>query len=340
MRSVISTAVLATALFSQAFAARGSPHRHGHQHLHAKKAEDFPKRAVGDMVVATIDGVVVSWANNYDGGATASVASSAAATSVAASSSTSAAAAVKVVAKASSSSSKSAAATSSSASSKTSSASQSSSTASSGTLSSMLSANKITEIDNPSYDGCPIGIGSGGAFEFEITNDASEDIVIVLWSSNGQEGDWDAQSVQVNAPNLTFALGCGETESISFNPSAFVGGSISGAFSVLSSKSAMVNAYISNTWGEFTVTESNIFSTLDVSRILNLNGNGMSIQLYESKGGSKTCLSDMTTCVYLAEDSISGCVAGTPGTSVNAANTAGGCMFSSTTGYASVSISD
>ncbi|EGC47378.1 conserved hypothetical protein [Histoplasma capsulatum var. duboisii H88] len=39
---------------------------HGHQHLH-KRAND--KRAVGDMVTATINGQVVSWVNQYAGGA-------------------------------------------------------------------------------------------------------------------------------------------------------------------------------------------------------------------------------------------------------------------------------
>ncbi|PGG98570.1 hypothetical protein AJ79_08823 [Helicocarpus griseus UAMH5409] len=38
---------------------------HGHQHLHKNK------RAVGDMVTATIDGKVVSWKNEYGGGAPA-----------------------------------------------------------------------------------------------------------------------------------------------------------------------------------------------------------------------------------------------------------------------------
>ncbi|KAI1917157.1 target of Sbf [Ophidiomyces ophidiicola] len=38
--------------------------RHGHGHLHRKTAE---KRAVGDVVTATIDGKVVQWVNNYDG---------------------------------------------------------------------------------------------------------------------------------------------------------------------------------------------------------------------------------------------------------------------------------
>ncbi|KAI1355379.1 putative TOS1-like glycosyl hydrolase-domain-containing protein [Xylaria sp. FL0043] len=41
--------------------------RHGHQHLHKKHHEHNQERAIGDMVVATIDGQVVSWLNNYAG---------------------------------------------------------------------------------------------------------------------------------------------------------------------------------------------------------------------------------------------------------------------------------
>ena len=43
-------------------------HRHGQEHAHHPKRDHAPgRRAVGDMVVATIDGQVVSWANEYAG---------------------------------------------------------------------------------------------------------------------------------------------------------------------------------------------------------------------------------------------------------------------------------
>jgi len=51
-------------------------HNHGHAHLHKKHAEE-EKRA--DMVTAVIDGVAVSWENNYFGGAPAAAATPAAA---------------------------------------------------------------------------------------------------------------------------------------------------------------------------------------------------------------------------------------------------------------------
>ncbi|KAI0397404.1 TOS1 protein [Xylariaceae sp. FL0594] len=48
-------------------AAKPRARRHGHQHLHKKRHQHHQERAVGDMVVATIDGQVVSWKNTYAG---------------------------------------------------------------------------------------------------------------------------------------------------------------------------------------------------------------------------------------------------------------------------------
>lgn len=62
---------------------RRHAHGHAHQHLHHARASEpaGSKRALGDMVTATIDGIVQTWANNYAGyGAqTTSIAAAAAA---------------------------------------------------------------------------------------------------------------------------------------------------------------------------------------------------------------------------------------------------------------------
>ncbi|MCJ1369415.1 hypothetical protein MMC20_000626 [Loxospora ochrophaea] len=54
----------------------GRPHRLRHDNFH--KREQEAKRAVGDMVTATIDGQVVTWVNEYAGGAPAAATSAAA----------------------------------------------------------------------------------------------------------------------------------------------------------------------------------------------------------------------------------------------------------------------
>lgn len=69
--------------------ARRHAHGHGHQHFHEHNKEireaheiaDVEERAVGDVVIATINGKVVSWINNYGGSATATPTASSAAKS-------------------------------------------------------------------------------------------------------------------------------------------------------------------------------------------------------------------------------------------------------------------
>lgn len=66
--------------------------RHGHQHLHKKQSEK--EKRDGDMVIATIDGQIVSWVNDYTGeAATTTTAAAAAATFVKSGKTTTAAAA-------------------------------------------------------------------------------------------------------------------------------------------------------------------------------------------------------------------------------------------------------
>ncbi|GAB7354707.1 hypothetical protein MBLNU459_g5124t1 [Dothideomycetes sp. NU459] len=110
-------------------AKRSAMHRHGHahEHLHKHKREAAEnKRQVGSEVIATIDGQVVSWINEYSGEAT-TAAASAATTSAAATSAAASSAATSLtfsaVAKAASVASSSAAASSSSSSSSSSSGS-------------------------------------------------------------------------------------------------------------------------------------------------------------------------------------------------------------------------
>jgi len=74
--------------------------RHGHEHVEKHKrnahseAQEAEKRAIGDVVIATIDGQVVSWLNNWSGESTVAAAptSAPAATSAAAPAETSVAA--------------------------------------------------------------------------------------------------------------------------------------------------------------------------------------------------------------------------------------------------------
>lgn len=342
MRSAITTAVLATAIFGQAFGAR--VHRHGHEHLHEKKAEDAGKRSVGAMVTATIDGKVDTWVNEYAG---PGVALSSAASSVAAAASsvvTSAAAAAVSTTKKSSKGKTS----------KTSSAaaaSSSTSTSSSGTSSSLTSADK-TRLDtmgvliseNPTYSSdSAMGVGSGGPFVLDFTNESDDDIVLVLWSGTG----YTAMAVCESTADFTISLAKHESTTISFNPDKASGASISGAFAAIYPDTVINYAgQVGNTWGEFTFVTSSEFSTLDVSRLVEQSGNSLSIQNYQSKGGSSTCLSNMDTCVFVCTDSaspcayaIENCTVGAAGNTVDTSRQDGGCDYEGTSGYSAVTFS-
>lgn len=69
--------------------ARRHAHGHGHQHFHehnkeireAQELAELAERAVGDVVVATINGKVVSWVNQYDGNKAVAAATPAASSS-------------------------------------------------------------------------------------------------------------------------------------------------------------------------------------------------------------------------------------------------------------------
>lgn len=150
-------------------AKRSAMHRHGHahEHLHKHKRDAAAKRSVGDEVIATIDGQVVSWVNEYTGEATSS-ASAAEATSV----SLTLSAQVKAATVAAASSAESSAAASSSASA-TAAASSSSSSSSSGSWSRSAYYNAAAgTADGVTFLNHNGGTGSG-VFDYEFGNSLS-----------------------------------------------------------------------------------------------------------------------------------------------------------------------
>lgn len=166
--------------------------RHGHEHLakhkrHAHEhAQEAEKRALGDVVVATIDGQVVSWLNNWSGESTTAAAATstpAAATSAAVEATSSAVtfeALNRVVAgsSASSASSSVAASSSSAAASSSSAATSSSSAAATETASSGSWTRKAYySSESGSADGVVFlnhnGGSGSGVFDYEFGNSLS-----------------------------------------------------------------------------------------------------------------------------------------------------------------------
>ena len=96
-------------------------------------------------------------------------------------------------------------------------------------------------------------------------------------------------------PLITYSLAAGQSITLSFS------NQVSGAWSAIYSDTVMFDGMISNTIGEFTF--AGIYSTVDVSRLVNMNGHSMSIV------GPK-CTSDMNTCVFECPTGKNSCMTG------------------------------
>jgi len=122
-------------------------------------------------------------------------------------------------------------------------------------------------------------IGNDGDYVTEFSNESGEDLVLVMW---GPVGSW----VNVQAPLITYQI----TNGSSVNVSTATG--TSGGWAALYEDTKMINGQVSNTWGEFTYNGQ--YSTVDVSRLVNMNGRNMSISGAE-------CVSDMEQCVFTCD---------------------------------------
>jgi hypothetical protein len=129
---------------------------------------------------------------------------------------------------------------------------------------------------NAASDNGGVWLGGGGAYTNTYTNNAGEDLILVIW---GPDASW----VNANQPLVTVDLPAGGTQLVSF-----ASGSI-GAWSAIYSDTVMSNGQISNTWGEYTFSPEGV---VDVSREVNMSGHGMSIV-------GPQCTTDMNTCVFV-----------------------------------------
>lgn len=121
-----------------------------------------------------------------------------------------------------------------------------------------------------------IWLGSGGAYTNEFTNDSGEDLILVIW---GSDGSW----VNANKPAVTVSLASGASTLVSFASGAI------GAWSAIYADTQTVDGQVSNTWGEFTFSPEGV---VDVSKEVNMSGHSMSIV-------GPDCTTDMTTCVFV-----------------------------------------
>lgn len=165
---------------------------------------------------------------------------------------------------------------------------------------------------NPTSNNGAVWLGSGGAYTNNFINNASETVILVIW---GSEGSW----VNTHPPLITTVIEPGESQAVSFANGQ------SGAWAGIYEDTKLVNGQVCNTWGEYTFSGS--WSTVDVSREVNMSGKGMEIQ-------TPQCVTNMETCVFVCNGGVNSCLTGysllncavgsQPGANYGTANYGGG----------------
>jgi len=128
-------------------------------------------------------------------------------------------------------------------------------------------------------------IGNDGPYLNKFHNSASEPVILTIWTG---ATSW----VNANAPSITVSIPPGSAQIISFAEG------VSGGFSGVYPSTKLVNGQVQNTWGEFTYSGS--YSTVDVSREVTMEGQGLRIE-------TENCLTDMDTCVFVCKGGLLTC---------------------------------
>lgn len=132
-----------------------------------------------------------------------------------------------------------------------------------------------------------VWIGTNGKYTNEFTNESGESLVLVVW---GVAGSWVGGLNPVQ-PLVTASLGPNEKTTLSFADGA------SGGWAAIYPDTTLNLGQVFNTWGEFTFGP---YSTVDVSREVNMNGRNMTIV-------TPGCVSDMKTCVFVCKNGALSC---------------------------------
>lgn len=183
-----------------------------------------------------------------------------------------------------------------------------------------------------------IWIGGDGPNTFTFTANAGVDVTLIFWAN--PTGDYSSSFMNVRQPQISYSIADGQQITVS------MANGLSGGWAGLYNGMTVLSQYgqIYNTWGEITTGDS---GTVDVSREVNMGGNGMSIKL------DSGCVSDMNTCVFKCNSgntcgdsgtySLMNCAAGSQsGASYGlyAGNPSGGCQGFSNGGHMSVSFTN
>jgi hypothetical protein len=149
---------------------------------------------------------------------------------------------------------------------------------------SVLTAHGFSALGQNSYtNNGACWIGGDGPNTNVMTNGAGEDIIVVVW---GPFGSWMTGG---SPPLITYALGPGQSVTVSCADN--VPGGWAAVYQSMVNSGQVISAWgqVDNTWGEFTYGS---WGTYDVSREINMSGRPMSIV-------GPSCTSNMGTCVFV-----------------------------------------
>jgi hypothetical protein len=139
---------------------------------------------------------------------------------------------------------------------------------------------------NSAVNNGAVWLGNDGPYTNDFQNNSTENVILTIWTG---ATSW----VNANIPQITVSLAPGAMQTVSF------ANGVSGAWSGVYADTKLVMGQISQTWGEFTF--AGIYSTVDVSREVNMAGRGMRVE-------TPTCLTDMATCVFVCTDGTNTCL--------------------------------
>ncbi|KAK4207738.1 hypothetical protein QBC37DRAFT_444314 [Rhypophila decipiens] len=146
----------------------------------------------------------------------------------------------------------------------------------------------------------PIWIGSQGPNQFTFINSADVPVILIVWHM--APSDNQASFMNARGPAITYSLATtGSAVQVSIANEVF------GGWAAIYNRTTRLTEYgqVDNTFGEFSTGN---FATVDVSRLVNMRGDGMSISVLAASSSSGDdeqgvpCVSDMSTCVYACND--------------------------------------
>ncbi|KAM7198905.1 hypothetical protein V8F20_005972 [Naviculisporaceae sp. PSN 640] len=148
-----------------------------------------------------------------------------------------------------------------------------------------------------------IWIGSEGPNLFTFINSADVPVILILWEMAVDDGQ--ASFMNARQPAITYSLPTtGSAVQIS------IANNVPGGWAVIYNRTTRLTEYgqVDNTFGEFS---TGAWATIDVSRLVNMQGDGMSVTVMgsgktddEERKPNGVCVSDLSTCVYACNEGL------------------------------------